>query len=78
MGTATAPSLGKVFGAIRPLLGSAPGGLASGDVVTRVGQGFDFLRVAIIVMAVWLAVPAAAALLIGVWLSRGSSRAAAA
>jgi hypothetical protein len=44
--------------------------LASGDIVTRVGQGFDFLRVAIIALAVWFAVPAAAALYIGISLRR--------
>lgn len=67
------PQLARTSDSLRELaaqLDEVERSLASGDVVSRVGQGFEFLRVAIIVMAVWLAVPAAAALLIGVWLRR--------
>ncbi len=67
------PQLERTADSLRDLaaqLDEVERSLASGDVVERVGQGFEFLRIAIIVMAVWLAVPAAAALLIGVWLRR--------
>lgn len=47
--------------------------LASGDLVTRVDEGFDFLRIAIIALAVWFAVPAVAALYVGISLRRAVS-----
>jgi hypothetical protein len=44
--------------------------LVSGVIDQRVGQGFDFLRAAIIALTIWLALPAFAAFLIGIWLRR--------
>ena len=44
--------------------------LATGLIDERVGQGFDFLRAAIVALTVWFALPALAALLIGIWLRR--------
>lgn len=44
--------------------------LASGFLETRVDQGFGFLKIGVIALTIWLALPSAAALLIGIWLRR--------
>jgi hypothetical protein len=51
--------------------------LATGFLEDRVDQGFDFLRIGIIALTIWFAVPAAAALFIGIWLRRAVAPAAA-
>jgi hypothetical protein len=44
--------------------------LASGTIETRVSEGFGFLRAGLVAMTIWLALPAIAALFIGIWLRR--------
>ena len=44
--------------------------LESGTIETRVSEGFGFLRAGLIAMTIWLALPAIAALFIGIWLRR--------
>ncbi len=44
--------------------------LESGTIENRVSEGFGFLRAGLIAMTVWLALPAIAALFIGIWLRR--------
>lgn len=44
--------------------------LASGFLETRVDQGFSFLKIGIVALTIWLALPSAAAFLIGIWLRR--------
>jgi hypothetical protein len=47
--------------------------LAEGIIEKRVDQGFGFLRAGIIALTIWIALPAAAALFIGIWLRRAVS-----
>ena len=44
--------------------------LESGTIESRVSEGFGFLRAGLIAMTIWLALPAIAALFIGIWLRR--------
>lgn len=71
--TANRDQLGTTSASLRDLaaqLDEVESTLANGVIDERVGQGFDFLRAAIIALTVWFAMPALAALLIGVWLRR--------
>jgi ABC-type transporter Mla subunit MlaD len=71
--TANRDQLGETSASLRDLaaqLDEVEATLASGVIDERVGQGFDFLRAAIIALTIWLALPAVAAFLIGIWLRR--------
>ncbi len=71
--TANRGQLGTTGASLRDLaaqLDEVETTLATGVIDERVGQGFDFLRAAIIALTVWFALPALAALLIGIWLRR--------
>jgi len=50
--------------------------LQKGTIETRVSEGFNFLKAGLIAMTIWLALPAAAALFIGIWLRRAVAPAA--
>ncbi len=71
--TANRGQLGTTSASLRELatqLDAVEATLATGVIDERVGQGFDFLRAAIVALTVWFALPALAALLIGIWLRR--------
>lgn len=71
--TANRSQLGDTSASMRELatqLDEVESTLAGGVIDTRVGQGFDFLRAAIIALTIWLALPSLAALSIGIWLRR--------
>jgi tetrahydromethanopterin S-methyltransferase subunit B len=71
--TTNRDQLGETSASLRDLaaqLDEVETTLASGVIDERVGQGFDFLRAAIIALTIWLALPAIAAFLIGIWLRR--------
>ena len=74
--TVNATQLDRTSAALRELssdLGGIQRTLEDGLVERGVGAGFRFLRVMIIALTVWLAVPAVAAFLIGIFLRRATA-----